>query len=846
MDNLTERHRQYWHNVLNAGGVTTIPRWTLRPTAAVQEHEEKIGNTLFAGLRRLADESAMPVGTLLLAAHAKVLAALSGDVNVTTGYLISSADRPLPCRLVVEPGSWRNLLSAIHRREVELLSNSAFPVEQLARDLNITQQPFETTFSPAGKVDPPAEETLLSVIVSSEADALALRIQYRADALDASSAERIAGYHLKALELMVADPGTEHAMQSLLSDDEKHHLIEGLAGPRRDLPDIRLHELFEQRAASQPETIAAVCGDRKWTYRELNERSNRLARSLVARGLEKEGVVAVVTERNLDWLASVLAIFKSGGVYLPVEPHFPADRIARMLSRSECTIALSETGSDASLDEALKTHISVQKLLIADADKEGHADVNLGIEVAANQAAYIYFTSGSTGEPKGAMCEHAGMLNHVLAKMEDFGIEEGQVVAEIAPQCFDISLWQLVAALLVGGRTHIIEQDVVLDVHLFIETVSRGEVSVMQIVPSYLEVVLSYLDENDVDLPNLHCVSVTGEAITKELAVRWFAKKPAIKLANAYGLTETSDDTNHEVMVRAPEGKQVPLGPCIRNVHVYIVDDNLSLVPSGAPGEIVFSGICVGRGYVNDPERTSKAFLADPIREGERLYRSGDFGCWSPDGKLEFLGRQDSQVKIRGFRIEIGDIENALLRVDGVSIGAVVIDERDNGSKQLVAFYSGPERIDAEAMRSSLARALPEYMVPSVFHWQEALPLTANGKIDKKHLRVLAADLNEESRVFEAPVTPTEHEVAAAWAKVLNVEPKTVGLRDHFFDQGGTSLLAVKLVIGLGRKVTLRDVKEKPVLADLAALIDAGTGESVSQDAPLQMVNLGSSPSQEQ
>ena len=241
------------------------------------------------------------------------------------------------------------------------------------------------------------------------------------------------------------------------------------------------------------------------------------------------------------------------------------------------------------------------------------------------------------------------------------GSSEGQVVTEIAPQCFDISLWQLISGLLVGGRTLIVSQDVILELQRFVDTIVDGKVSVMQVVPSYLDVVLSYLEEHPRELRDLKCVSVTGEALTKELAQRWFAARPSIKLANAYGLTETSDDTNHEVMERAPDGDRVPLGPAVNNVYIYVVDKHLAPVPLGAPGEIVFSGVCVGRGYINDPERTRMAFMPDPLREGERLYRSGDFGCWRPDRKLEFLGRRDAQVKISGHRIEIGDIENALL-----------------------------------------------------------------------------------------------------------------------------------------------------------------------------------------
>src|SRR5205814_5728257 len=263
---------------------------------------------------------------------------------------------------------------------------------------------------------------------------------------------------------------------------------------------------------------------------------------------------------------------------------------------------LTERGSTATLDQALESLSGVQTVFI-DAEYEGeHPDGDLGVSVAPDQLAYIYFTSGSTGEPKGAMCEHAGMLNHVCAKVHDLGIGEGQVVAQTAPQCFDISLWQLVSALLVGGRTLVVEQETILDAKRFVDKLVDGRVAVVQVVPSYLEVVLSYLEQHPRELPGLRCVSATGEALKKELVQRWFAAQPAIKLVNAYGLTETSDDTNHEVMDRVPDRQRVPLGHPINHVQVYIVDEHLALVPLGAPGEIVFSGVCVGRGYINDPE----------------------------------------------------------------------------------------------------------------------------------------------------------------------------------------------------------------------------------------------------
>jgi acyl-coenzyme A synthetase/AMP-(fatty) acid ligase len=420
------------------------------------------------------------------------------------------------------------------------------------------------------------------------------------------------------------------------------------------------------------------------------------------------------------------------------------------------------------------------------------------------------------------MCEHAGMLNHLYAKIADLGVGEGAVVAQVAPQCFDISLWQLVSALLVGGRTHIVEQDTILDVARFVDTVAEARVNVLQVVPSYLEVVLTSLQEQHRELPDLRCVSATGEALKVELAQRFFTVLPGRMLVNAYGLTETSDDTNHEVMTVAPADGRMPLGPAVANVRVYVVDENLDPVPLGAPGLIAFSGVCVGRGYVNDPERTAAAYLTDPHRTGERLYLGGDYGRWRLDGKLEFLGRRDSQVKISGFRIEIGEIDNRLLRVPGVRDGAVVVAERPDRGKYLVAFYSGPRDLDVDDLRARLGAALPHYMIPTAFHRRDQLPLTANGKIDTKALTALAAELDTATGTgdVEAPATPTEQRLVAAWAVVLGVAPGEVGRHDHFFDRGGSSLTAVKLAVALKRAVTIKDITNHPVLADLATHVD--------------------------
>ncbi|UXY23934.1 amino acid adenylation domain-containing protein [Streptomyces cynarae] len=844
---------EFWRSVLTRGGFTTVPRWTLTPVPGVAQHEVQIPPDVMAAARRLADDMAVPLNSVLLAAHAKVLAALSGERDVTTGYIAEPDTGPLPCRLTTHHPHWRALVREARRAETGLLAHKQAAVEDLERELQLPGRLSEASFAafPADREAAAATAvafrelpagTVWQVMSTWSDSGHTLRLRYRRDAVDAPCAARIVGYHLTALALMAADPAARPGQQSLLSAEEVRLQLEGLAGPRRRLPQSCVHALIEQRVRDHPNRVSIVHGDRQWTYAELNQRANYVARALLGLGAGREDVVAVVTERNVDWAAAVLGVLKAGCVYLPVEPRFPADRIAAMLSRAGCRLVLTEPGSTTNLSRAVDALPGARTLLVEAAYGATDAAGDLDLDVRLDQLAYIFFTSGSTGEPKGAMCEHAGMLNHIHAKIDDLRIGEGQVVAQTAPQCFDISLWQLLAALVAGGRTLLVPQEVIEDVPRYLDTIAEGRVSVLQAVPSYLDAVVSSLERCPRELPDLRCVSVTGEALKKDLVERWFRAQPGIRLVNAYGLTETSDDTNHEVMDQAPDTDRIPLGRPVNNVRVRVVDDNLSPVPLGAPGEIVFAGVCVGRGYVNDPERTRQSFTTDPYRTGDRLYRSGDYGRWLPDGKLDFLGRRDSQVKVRGFRVEIEEVENALLKVPGVRAGAVTVTQNDRGGR-LVAFCCGEHPPADDTVRQHLSRHLPAYMVPSSFHWRDHLPLTGNGKVDRKALASLAGELDHTgphdtcvaaaSDTGEPPRTPTEERLAAAWATVLGIPQHRIGRQAHFFDDGGgTSLTALQLAIRLDRTVSLKDLTHHPVLADLARLLDVRAASSRAASSP--------------
>ncbi|WP_097971821.1 amino acid adenylation domain-containing protein [Streptomyces sp. gb14] len=823
-----------------------VPRWARDPAPGTAEHRAAIPGEVLAGLRALGERADLTAASVLLAAHAKVLAALTGQDEVVTGYVTAPGARPAVLRLPTGRGSWWTLIRAAHREADEAARQEAHRVArpEAHRAAGAGRgTPPETVLDPTGGGGPDAG-ALLRITLTRRGDEL--RLRYRTDVLDADCAARVAGYHLTALARIVADPDAPHHRASLLSDTELRLQLDGLSGPRRALPDRRVHELFEERVRERPEAVAAEQDGHRWTYRELDVRANRIAHALLARGVRREDVVAVVSERGLPWMAAVLAVLKAGCAYLPAEPHFPADRIATMLTRASCRLVLTATGSTATLDEALSARPEVRALSVEEAWAERRGDDSPGVETDPDALAYVFFTSGSTGEPKGAMCEHAGMLNHLHAKIRDLGIGAGDVVAQIAPPCFDISLWQLLAGPLAGGRTLLVGQDTVLDAERFLDTIEESGVTVLQVVPSYLDAVLTLLERRPRELPALRCVSVTGEALKPDLVRRWFAARPGVTLVNAYGLTETCDDTHHAVLERLPDSGRVPLGRPVQNVRAHIVDEHLSPVPLGAPGEIVVGGVCVGRGYVGDPERTRASFLPDPHHPGERLYRSGDFGRWLPDGTMEFLGRRDSQVKIRGFRIETGEIENTLLRIPGVHDAAVVVTRAPGRPAALVAFCAGPHPLADSLLHERLAASLPPYMVPPSFRWRRHLPLTANGKTDRNALR---ADAAADTAAGNTPVgsaaaghaavedgrlpprTPTELRIAAAWSTALGVPRDGIGRHDDFFDRGGTSLAAVKVAIALDRAISPKDLTRCPVLADLAALLDLRRAEAGSRPA---------------
>jgi surfactin family lipopeptide synthetase A len=586
-------------------------------------------------------------------------------------------------------------------------------------------------------------------------------------------------------------------------------------------------QLFEERVAAQPDAIAVIFQDERLTYRQLNDRANRWARHLVELGVKAETIVAVMGDRNIDFLTAILAVFKAGGAYLPLNPEHPVDRNRQVLAQSQVSLLLAQSSLSVVLSQ-LETQPQIT--YFADIDRVEYSSENLEIRSNPTNLAYVIYTSGSTGTPKGAMLEQRGMVNHLYAKVTDLNLSADDVVAQTASQTFDISIWQFLVALLVGGKVEIIPTELATDPTQLLEYVDRQEISVLEIVPSLLRALLQQIEvggKSYQKLAKLRWLLLTGEPLPPQLARGWLAFYPGIPIVNAYGPTECSDDVTHYIVAEPPEVEMVnlPIGRAVANTKLYVLDDRLEILPIGVAGELYVGGAGVGRGYLHNPSLTTKAFIDRTFANSEslRLYKTGDKARYLPDGNLEFLGRIDYQVKIRGNRIELGEIETVLSQHSHISEAVVIAREDRPGDLYLAAYLvTTSPTPNANELRDFLKQKLPAYMVPGAFVYLAAMPLTPNGKVDRKVLPVPELDRIWRSN-FVAPSTPTQAILATLWQEILNLPQ--VGIHDNFFELGGHSLLATQVIIRLrplfGVELPLRRLFETPTIEQLSELIEA-------------------------
>ncbi|MBS0151276.1 MAG: amino acid adenylation domain-containing protein [Nitrospira sp.] len=652
---------------------------------------------------------------------------------------------------------------------------------------------------------------------------LGVRLSFQTRCFDRESVQRMLEHLKHLLECMVANPETRLGDLSLITDEERRQLIENWSMTNESpLPDYRFNRLFEAQVVRTPDAVAAACQGRSLTYAELNRRANVIAHALRTRGAGPDCLVAILNERGLDLLLMIVGIFKAGAAYLPLDPGHPERRLAQVLEDSRAAMILTTKGYLDRIEKAMALGAgsapvyALERLLTEEVD-----DSHPAVDVSPANLAYVMYTSGSTGVPKGAMVEHQAMVNHLLSKIPALQLTGCDIVAQTASQCFDISVWQFLTALLCGGRVEIIPSSVVQDPRELLHEIRARNITVLEIVPSLMN---GLLEEEPLALP-LRWMLPTGEALSPELCRKWFACYPAVPLVNAYGPAECADDCALHTMI-APDRSEsgyVPIGRPIPNLRLYLSGPDLELTPVGVAGELCIGGVGVGRGYRNDPARTAASFVPDPFatKPGLRLYRSGDLVRFRSDGILEFLGRRDHQVKIRGYRIELGEIEARILHHPAVREAVVVAREDRPGDKRLVAYIVSERTMrDAASLRAFVAETLPDYMVPTVVMFLDVLPLTPNGKIDRKALPI--PEEGDLSPRGGGPRTAVQEILAGIWGEILGT--KHVGIHDNFFELGGHSLLATQVVSRIRSsfqvELPLRSLFEAPTVEAFSAVIE--------------------------
>lgn len=633
-------------------------------------------------------------------------------------------------------------------------------------------------------------------------------------------------YHFLEQLLYLSDQFLQ-GPSSLMSDLEyclpaEKEMIQGFYRADPTTPyAVPFNRLFEERAALFPDRIAVAGEDTRWTYRELNEKAGLLATHLFnSYGITQGKIVGVWMERSPYTLVTILAIFKLGGIYLPLDTHLPEEKWqyiykeaapGALIISSDMIKKVSGIEKNVFVVDLQLKHLSGQPACPA-AGHDGSA------------IAYLLYTSGSTGAPKGVLIPHQGMVNHLFEKVKELGLTDQSIVAQNANAGFDISVWQYLAVLLTGGCVMIYPDDTIQDVDSFAHQLGEDRVTILEVVPSYLSMLLDLAGRKEgLPFQHLSWVIVTGEVLQANLVNSWYRHFPGIPLMNAYGPTEASDDITHATLPSHCGHTRIPIGKPIANIKLYIVDEAQKLCAIGIPGEIQVSGICVGAGYLNDAARTQAAFGEDIFdTTGHRpLYKTGDMGAWLPDGNVLFYGRKDAQVKIHGNRLELGEVEHQLLETAEI-YEAVVLDKTDeSGNKYLAAYIRTAPDLDLNHLRKTLSRKLQAYMIPSSFVLINQWPLLANGKVDRQALY----DLPEEDfkALFVPAATKLQEQLCAIWCEVL--AKASIGIKTNFFDLGGQSLKAMQVVSRvyetLQVKIDLKVLFAHPTVEELAESIEA-------------------------
>jgi amino acid adenylation domain-containing protein len=821
----------YWlHELKDAPPTSELPGDSSNGKAQkpVESLSLHIKPELYASLGRLARDHGASLFMVLHAAFALVLSRWSGQDDVVVGTVVANRNRreleemigcfvnTLPLRTTLERGeSFTSLLARVKNSDLGAFAHQDLPFEQLVEALQPERSLQHTPIfqvmlvlqnapTPIGEFDGLAVQAVpiraqapqfdLSVTLTAQDGGITGAFEFATSRFQSQTIERFANHFRRVLEGIVENAGQDASRIGVLDSVERELILDQCSGEVQRFPRITLEALFAEQVQANPNAVAVVGSDgSELTYVELDAQSTRLARYLTAHGVCPERAVGVRMERSTETIIAFLAILKAGGVYLPLDPSYPAERLEFMIA---------DAGA----------------MLVLDSLPEMESETELPRYSDANRLAYIIYTSGTTGRPKGVAVPQSAAVNLVFARSAGYDpLGPGDRVLAVTSVSFDMSIEQLLFPLM-RGATVVIAGDVrILGASGFWELLVSRRVSHIDFVPSFVESIL-YAAPAAGQVP-LKRLMLGGEAVSGALLDRIRKTLPDLEVVNVYGPTETCiDATYHVTTAEDVSANVLPIGRPLLNYRAYILDDQMDVVGIGIVGELYVEGRGLARCYVGAPELTAQRFVANPFSKepGARLYRTGDRARWRPDGSIEFVGRADHQVKVRGFRVELGEIETELRKQPGVREVAVIAQATSGGTR-LIAYFTGEEAPEIEALRSGMAVGLPDYMVPAAFVKLDRLPLSPNGKLDRKGLPN-PDQSSYVAREFAAPVGEIEQKMSALWAELLKLE--RVGRHDNFFELGGHSLLAVSLIERMKQQGLPGDVRAlfaTPTVAGLAA-----------------------------
>jgi amino acid adenylation domain-containing protein len=885
-----ETQMTYWRKQLaDAPKVLELP--TDYPRPAIQTfrgttYSFNLSHQLSLALNKLSQQQGTTLFMTLLAAFQTLLSRYTGSEDLVIGSAIANRNRAeiegligvfvntlvLRTNLAGNP-SFAELLKRVREVALGAYAHQDLPFELLVEELqpqrNLSHTPlFQVMFvlqnAPMSALELP--NLTLSLLEGDGATAkfdltldmtetrsgLIGTFEYNSDLFQESTIKRMAGHLQTLLEGIVANPQQRLSQLPLLTPSEQQQLLQEWNDTEVVYPDNKcIHELFEQQVERTPDTIAVVYENQQLTYTELNTKANQLAHYLRSLEVKPEVKVGICTERSLEMVIGLLAILKAGGAYIPLDPNYPQERLAYMLEDSQPRVLLTQQH----LLETLPTHgsqvicINSQWELITRENTENPVSYT-----TVDNLAYIIYTSGSTGKPKGAMNSHRGVCNRLLWMQETYQLTAADTVLQKTPFSFDVSVWEFFWTLITGARLVVAQPEGHKDPNYLVNLIIQQQITTLHFVPSMLQAFLEA--ENVEKCQSIKRVLASGEALPTQLQQRFFHRLDA-QLHNLYGPTEAAIDvTFWQCQDNGNSQNTVPIGRPIANIQIYLLDKYLHPVPVGVTGEIYIGGVGVGRGYLNRPQLTAEKFIPNPFSDesSARLYKTGDLARYLPNGEIEYIGRIDHQVKIRGFRIELGEIEAIINQHPSISASVVIVREDETENKSLVAYITvqPQQTIVIPELRGFLESKLPNYMVTTAIVVLEALPLTPNGKIDRRALP--APDLTQlisESN-YVAPATPVEEMLAGIWAQVIGLE--RVGVNDNFFDLGGHSLIATRVISQIRQvfevEIPLRRLFELSTVNELAkeiqAAIQADKGLEVAPIKPIaRSSETGLCPSQQ-